>query len=78
MHARIGKYVQIVVMILTALLLINSACPVAAQSDDVWGTPINVSRSGAATQPVLIAGSNGTARALWWDAFEGIVTARYD
>lgn len=78
MHARIGKYVQIVVMILTALLLINSACPVAAQSDDVWGTPINVSRSGAATQPVLIAGSDGTARALWWDAFEGIATARYD
>ncbi len=77
-HQQLGKRTHLTVIILALLLLLDGAYPATAQSGDVWGLPVNVSRSGAASQPLLIAGPGGTARALWWDAFEGLATARYD
>src|SRR5690242_6895755 len=36
-----------------------------------WTTPTNLSGSGAASQPIIAAGPDGTLHALWWDAVAG-------
>jgi len=48
-----------------------------AQSSDVpWTTPVNISRSGAASQPVVVAAPDGMLHTLWWDAVGGEQYAR--
>lgn len=43
-----------------------------AQSDaGPWTTPVNISKSGAASQPVIAAAPDGGLHALWWDSAEG-------
>ncbi len=50
-------------------LLARPAIPVASQTaTEPWTPPVNVSASGAASQPVLAAAPDGTLHALWWDA----------
>lgn len=41
-------------------------------------SPVNLSESGSASAPQLIIDSEGTAHALWFDSFDGPVTARFD
>jgi hypothetical protein len=44
----------------------------AAQSTgDLWSPPINISQSGAASQPVAALMPDGTAHVLWWDPVAG-------
>jgi len=45
----------------------------AEESD--WTSAANLSRSGAASSPVLVPGPNGGLRVLWWDQFDGITLA---
>jgi hypothetical protein len=50
---------------------------VAAQSDaSPWTPPFNVSQSGAASLPVIVASPDGTLYVMWWDATEGELFAR--
>ncbi len=45
---------------------------VMAQSDTgLWATPVNISKSGGGSQPVIAAEPDGTLHALWWDSQEG-------
>jgi hypothetical protein len=43
----------------------------AQSSDAPWTTPVNISRSGAASQPVIAAAPDGTLHVLWWDVVDG-------
>jgi len=61
------------------VLLLGLAGRVQAQSEgDVWGTPVNLSRSGAAEQPRVVAAPDGTLQVFWWDRFDGLMTALFD
>jgi hypothetical protein len=62
-----------------ALLGLSSVFAVRslAQSGDTpWGAAANLSRSGAAAQPMIAAAPDGTLHVLWWDAEEGEHYAR--
>jgi hypothetical protein len=48
------------------------AVRIVAQSESTpWGSVVNVSKSGAASQPVIAAAPDGTLHVMWWDATEG-------
>ncbi len=58
----------------------DAANPITATapiSDGTWAQPINLSQSGAATDPVIAADAAGQYYALWWDNFEGTQFALY-
>ncbi len=58
--------------------LATGSVPAVAQSQgDVWAQPVNLSNSGAASQPVIAAEPDGKLHALWWDQFEGTKYATY-
>src|SRR5215216_724598 len=42
-----------------------------AQSVQDWSEPVNLSNSGAASNPSIVADSNGNLHVLWADEFEG-------
>lgn len=51
--------------------------PALAQSDNaIWTPPLNVSASGAASEPVVAAIPDGTMYVLWWDTAAGEQYAR--
>jgi hypothetical protein len=37
--------------------------------------PVNLSHSGAASNPVVVSGLDDTLRAFWWDKFDGLMVA---
>jgi len=47
-------------------------------SGQAWSEPVNLSHSGAASEPVVVAGPDGTLQVFWWDQFDGLTTARWD
>ena len=55
------------------------AAPAAAQSpvsqtgDGAWAAPVNLSRSGAASEPAAVVDSDGRYHVVWQDAFDGFV-----
>ncbi|MEP7355680.1 MAG: sialidase family protein [Anaerolineales bacterium] len=53
--------------------LTASPSPAASQEvkTETWEPPVNLSQSGAASAPLIVAEANGSLHALWWDAFEG-------
>ncbi len=56
-------------------LLAGSGTRVAAQegTEDIWSTPVNLSRSGAASEPVVVVDATGRIHVVWRDAFDGAV-----
>jgi len=44
----------------------------------IWSEPLNLSRSGAASEPVVVAGPDGTPQVFWWDQLDGLTNARWD
>lgn len=50
----------------------------AQEEDAVWSAPVNLSESGAASDPVLVRGPGGRMQAIWWDDFDGLTTAIFD
>ena len=57
-------------------LTLDTSAPVQAQaSDDFWGEPVNLSHSGSAETPVAATAPDGAAQVLWWDRFDGLMTA---
>jgi hypothetical protein len=64
------------VLCLSALAVWASSVQTLAQSDDSeWATPVNLSDSGAASSPVIVAVPDGTLRILWWDEFDGLMVS---
>jgi hypothetical protein len=56
-----------------ALAVIVMGHPVQAQTEsDLWAPPENLSRSGAASVPIVLPLGDGQVRVVWWDAFEGL------
>ncbi len=44
----------------------------AAQSGvNLWTTPVNISKSGGASQPAIAVAPDGRLHALWWDSING-------
>jgi hypothetical protein len=73
------RFLRMIVAAAAALLGLCSlfAVRLLAQSGDTpWGTVVNLSRSGAASQPAIVAAADGTLHVLWWDAEEGEQYAR--
>ena len=53
-----------------------SGLPGSAQAQSsAWSDPLNLSLSGAAEQPRLVAAPSGALQAFWWDRFDGLTTA---
>jgi hypothetical protein len=48
------------------------------EGESPWTAPVNLSRSGAASHPRIVAGPDGQLQVFWWDAFDGIVTSVFD
>ncbi len=47
----------------------------AQTAEQEWSTPINLSQSGAASQPQAVTSTDGRTHILWQDAFNGFVYA---
>ncbi len=63
------------ITILLAVLLLTLPDPgsVEAQSDSAqWGPQVNLSRSGATSEPQIVVDSSGRYHVLWLDAFDGL------
>lgn len=43
-----------------------------------WEAPVNLSRSGAASQPRLLVALDGRMQVFWWDRFDGLMTVVFD
>jgi hypothetical protein len=74
------RHVKQVVLLLTTLLIASSVGFVwhalAQSNEGPWTQPVNISDSGAASQPIIAVAPDGTLHALWWDAIEGEKYAR--
>ena len=82
-NQRVGEWLvrkhSAAVALLALVVLIGGVRPAIAQVDDgVWGEPVNLSRSGAATLPQIAAAPDGTLQAFWWDQFDGLMTTISD
>ena len=47
-----------------------------AQNEALWAEAVNLSQSGAASQPLIAAAPDGVLHAVWWDATDGLQYAR--
>jgi hypothetical protein len=62
--------------IIVCLLLLGGRQTGFAQADDgLWSQPVNLSHSGAAESPVLVAGPERQMQVFWWDRFDGVTTS---
>jgi hypothetical protein len=53
--------------------------PVWAQStEDTWAAPLNISQSGAATNPAIFVDSGSVMHVVWQDALQNFVETRFD
>ena len=75
LHIRI-RHVCILVIFCLVLSGAWVAHSLAQSGDAPWTAPVNISRSGAASQPVIAVALDGTLHALWWDAVSGEQYAR--
>ncbi len=68
---------------LCSILLASGPLQVRARESQIiagptWTRPLNLSRSGAASNPLLIAAPDGRLQAFWWDRFDGVMTSVSD
>jgi hypothetical protein len=67
--------------ILIAFFILLAFLPssgLAQTTNDPWSEPINVSHSGAATDPVMVVDSTGTFHLIWLDKFSGPMYTKGD
>lgn len=71
---------RLAALLLAATLTLAPASPPPASAqatgDDGWAEPVNLSRSGTATNPSVVVDSDGSVHAVWQDAGEEIVHAQ--
>ena len=70
-YGRVRQMILLVSSLVIALGIGLAARSLAQAADGPWTIPSNVSKSGAASQPVIAAAPNGTLHVLWWDPLEG-------
>ncbi|MEZ4593086.1 MAG: exo-alpha-sialidase [Chloroflexota bacterium] len=65
---------RLLLFVAVLLLLVVSGLTVLAQTEgaDVWHEPLNISRSGGSTTPMVAQDSSGTYHLFWRDQFAGI------
>ncbi len=69
------KFITLMLVAIGVSLIIVTH--ISAQADNgLWTTPVNISRSGAASRPVIAVDGSGTLHAVWWDATIGELYAR--
>ena len=72
-------WIAVVAILLLAPQLIVTVNEAAGQAQSVgWTEPVNLSNSGAGSDPRLVAASNGWVQVFWWDRFDGMMTATYN
>jgi hypothetical protein len=66
---------RLLLFVAVLFLLVVSGLTALAQTEDdhIWSEPINISGSGAASEPSLSLDSTGTYHLFWRDEFAGIV-----
>ncbi|MEJ2353901.1 MAG: hypothetical protein P8Y03_29355, partial [Anaerolineales bacterium] len=67
--------------ILIAFFILLAFLPssgLAQTANDPWSEPINISHSGAATDPVMVVDSTGTFHLIWLDKFSGPMYTKGD
>jgi hypothetical protein len=76
----LNKKPRLLAVTIVALLFAAGALHVArAQTTDaVWGEPVNLSRSGAASRPQIVVGLEDDLQVFWWDEFDGLMTSYRD
>lgn len=47
-------------------------------ADNEWTEPVNLSRSGSASEPIVVTAPDGQVQIFWWDRFDGMLTATWD
>ena len=66
----------LVPLFLTLLAIAGLGGQALAQADSLeWASPVNLSRGGAASSPVIVAVPDGRVRVLWWDEFDGLMVS---
>lgn len=61
----------LIAIFIAANLFVGDVSPAGAQSSRVWSDPVNLSASGASSNPVLVVDQLGKFHALWVDQYEG-------
>lgn len=64
-------FVAIIALSIFSSMFIGDVAGVDAQSSNVWSAPINLSNSGASSNPVLVVDTLGVMHAFWIDQFDG-------
>jgi hypothetical protein len=67
--------------ILIAFFILLTFLPssgLAQTSNDPWSEPINISHSGAASDPVMVVDAKGTVHLIWLDQFSGPMYTKGD
>ncbi|MDI6696127.1 MAG: hypothetical protein QME21_13860 [Anaerolineales bacterium] len=61
-----------------AFLLFSIILRVSAQEtdEDIWSTPVNLSNSGGASDPVIVVDKDGVVHVVWVDRYAGSVYSR--
>jgi len=70
-----SRRIGIVGLIVCLLLGSGGETSVAQVDSTLWSEPLNLSYSGAAEAPVLVAGAEDQHQVFWWDRFDGIMTS---
>jgi hypothetical protein len=73
----LGLTVLVAILAGTVTWLRPAATAQAQDTGELWGQPVNLSASGAASHPSIVASPDGTLHALWWDPFDGTKYASY-
>lgn len=75
-RSSVSKYWSTIVLVLAALPMVSVGLQAVAQSnEEIWATPVNLSHSGAASSPAIVAQPGGALRIFWWDRFDGVTAA---
>lgn len=69
---RAGRTALKILVIMLGAILLGGLRSASAQSGiEPWTTPLNLSKSGAASQPVIAVDPGGVLHAFWWDSVLG-------
>lgn len=75
---KILRYITPLALTLALLVVTFVSSALAQTTEPLWREPVNLSRSGAASQPQLLVYADGQMQAFWWDQFDGLMSAVYD
>jgi hypothetical protein len=56
----------------------DSSRPRSSTLEGTWAAAVNLSLSGAASTPQIVAAPDGRLWAFWWDEFNGLIATSYD